>query len=92
MLCFPPDKVELCSTYFFSCFSVEVYKNFVNYAWTTDVFLAEYLSLAENKLKRKKPYEETLRMRMLKINIKILNIKCRSVEKLILSRDLYLKV
>ena len=72
MLCFPPDNIELCSTYISSCFSVEVYKDFVNYACTTDAFLAEFLSLAKYELKGKKPYEENLRMRMLKINIKIL--------------------
>ena len=89
MLCFPPDKVELCSPYFSSYFSVE---DFVNCACTTDVFLAEFLSLAEYKLNGKKPNEETLRMRMLKINIKILNMTFRSVWKLILSRALNLKV
>ena len=67
MLCFLPDEVEL------------VQLTFVNCACTTDVFLAKFLSLAEHKLKGKKPYEEALRMRMLKIHIKILNIKFRSV-------------
>ena len=48
--------------------------------------------MAEYKRKGKRPYEENFRMRMLKIKIKILNKKFRSVEKLILSRALNFKV
>ena len=48
--------------------------------------LAEFLSLAEYKLKGKKPFFKK------KTNIKVLNIKFRSVQKLILSRALNLKV
>ena len=53
-------------------------KDFVNCACPTGVFLAEFLSLAKYKPKGKKPYEETSRMRMLKINIKCLEAYFKS--------------
>ena len=60
-------KIEQCSAlfsvwqswsmlnlFFLMFFRWSLYKDFVNYACTTDVFLAEFLTLVEYKLKGKK--------------------------------------